>query len=56
MRDFNNKKTHASNGQELSDIFVGNDGVLSVYFKDSECEVMGFMTVIFTVCTTIQSK
>lgn len=56
MREFGNKKTHASNGQELSDMFIGEDGILSVYFKDEECEVTGFMSTIFADSFVVKPK
>lgn len=41
MRAFGNKKTHASNGQELSDIFIAEDDTLTVYFNEDEAEITG---------------
>ena len=56
MRPFGNKRTHTSDGQELSDLFIGEDGKLSVYYKDDECEVVGFVTTIFCDCFEVKLK
>jgi len=42
-------KNFASNGQELSELqlFIGNDGLLSLFHNHQECEVIGGNTNIF---------
>ncbi|MHA1988513.1 MAG: hypothetical protein ACW98D_17925 [Promethearchaeota archaeon] len=42
-------KTHASNGQELSDneLFIADDGKLSLYNGDTECEIVALSDNIF---------
>lgn len=56
MRPFGNKKTHTSDGQELSDIFIGEDGTLSVFFNEDECEIVGFITTMFFDCFEVKLK
>ncbi len=56
MRDFNNTRTHASNGEELSDMFIGEDGTLSVFVDVDECEVVGFASTVFSDVTLINQK
>ena len=47
MKDFNHKRTKTKCGQELSQLFIGEDGLLSVFFNDNEHEVIGFNSSIF---------
>jgi len=48
MREFNNnRRTHTKDGQELSEMFIGEDGVLSIFLEDDECEVVGFISTLF---------
>ena len=42
MRDFGSTRTHASNGQELSQFFIADDGMLTIYIQESETEIQGF--------------
>lgn len=35
------------NEQELSEIFIGEDGLLSIFHNDHECEVVGGNSDIF---------
>jgi hypothetical protein len=41
------KKTHASNGDELSLLFIAEDNLLSIFANDDECEVKGIGQNIF---------
>lgn len=56
MRGFENKRAHASNGEELSDMFIGEDGILSVFIEENECEVVGFASTIFSHVTLVNHK
>jgi hypothetical protein len=56
MRDFGKRKTHASNGQELAEMFVAEDGRLSIYHKDEECEVVGFESTVHADFTKVVVK
>ena len=40
-------KTHTATGLELSNMFISDDGTLTVYLKDKECEVVGGMSTPF---------
>ena len=56
MKPSNNKKTHTPNGEPLSDIFIGEDGILSVYHQDNECEVIGFTSNVLFDAFVIKLK
>lgn len=56
MRPFGSKRTHASNGEELGEMFIGEDGILSVYFQDQECEVVGYMETIHMDAFAVKPK
>lgn len=57
MRDFNKpNKTHASNGEPLSEMFIGEDGLLSVFLGDDECEVVGYISTIFSDAFRVARK
>ena len=56
MRDFSHKKTKTKCGQELSQLFIGEDGLLSVFLNDNECEVVGFECNIFMEGFTCKEK
>ena len=40
-------RTHNPKGEELSQMFVCEGGLLSTYHNDHECEVVGFQEFIF---------
>ena len=41
-------KTHSKiTGQEFGEMFISDDGLMSVFFNDDECEVTGYMFTIF---------
>lgn len=56
MRDFNHKKTKTKCGKELSQLFIGEDGLLSAFVNDDECEIIGFQTTIFFEAFLIKVK
>ena len=40
-------RTHTECGLELSQMFISDDGILSVFINDEECEVIGSMHTIY---------
>lgn len=56
MRDFNYKRTKTKCGQELSQLFIGEDGLLSVFLNDNEHEVIGFQSSIFIEAFACKEK
>jgi hypothetical protein len=40
-------KTHTSTGLELSQLFVGEDGILSFWTNEHEVEIVGAVSTIF---------
>jgi hypothetical protein len=47
MRPFGQQKTHASNGEELSEFFISEDGTFSAFVDNNESEIVGFYQTIF---------
>jgi len=43
----NTNRTHTKCGKELSAMFIGDDGILSVFINDEECEVIGSKSTVF---------
>jgi hypothetical protein len=57
MREFNSKRTHNKNGEELSELFIsGDDGLLSFYHGDDECEVTGLGENVFGLGLHLEYK
>lgn len=56
MKDFNNQRTHASNGEELSEMFIGEDGLASIFYNDDEAEVIGGRTDVFGDAMIVKIK
>jgi len=56
MRDFNHKKTKTKCGQELSNVFIGEDGLFSVFMNNDEYEVIGIQSNIFGVFWDCKEK
>ncbi len=56
MRVFGNQKTHASNGEELSEFFLDDNGTLSVYVQENETEILGFHQTVFGGGWIVQEK
>ena len=56
MRDFNYKRTKTNCGQELSQLFISVDGLLSVFLNDNEHEVIGFQSSIFIEAFACKEK
>ena len=56
MRDFEHKRTKTKCGQELSQLFIGEDGLLSVFLNDEEHEVIGFQSSIFIEAFACKEK
>jgi len=47
MREFGSKRTHGSNGDELSELFIsGDDGTLTTYIQDNEVEIVGCLSTV----------
>ena len=49
-------RTHASNGEELSELFIADDGLLSMWAYDDECEVTGLGENVFGYGLHLEKK
>lgn len=56
MREFNSRRTHAPNGEELSEMFIGEDGLVSIFYNDDEAEVIGGRTDVFGDAMIVKIK
>lgn len=49
-------KTHTSTGLELSELFIGDDGTLSLWTTKEEVEIVGAVSTIFGDAWTCEIK
>ena len=40
-------RKHTATGIELSQMFIGEDGTLSIFLQDDECEIVGAISTRF---------